>query len=116
MVVIDEGERLRQEIARGREGGRGSLPPELRRRAQAYVARRAAEGASQRELARALGLSGATIRSWCRARRAPTFHAVTVVDAPKRGEGGRLSVVTRGGLRIEGLDVASVCELVERLG
>lgn len=115
---------IRRQIAAERAAGRGrpgkGFAAEVREQAVAYAARRRAQGVSQQVLATELGLAVTTLENWrhqsahgaivpgFRAVQLAHEHAVEVVGS---------GVVVHGahGVRIEGLDVAQLAELLRRL-
>ncbi len=99
-----------------RQAGRGArqrYSAAVRRQGVAYLAPRRASGATASAAARELAVRRDTLLWWTRPRRAfkPGFVPVTVVDGPAD------QIVVRGphGVRVEGLDVAGVAELLRRL-
>lgn len=100
------------------EAGVGRPYPEAARRAAVRLAaRRVAGGDALDDVALELGLSPVTLRRWQR-RPAPaaTFVPVELVASPAREPARGIVVHGPRGLRVEGLDVAGVAELVRRLG
>jgi transposase len=100
----------------GRAGKRGPgrrYPAELRRRGAAYLRARQAAGARLSVVLRELGVRRETLARWSKpaAEARPRFVPVAVVEAP----GGRVVVHGPAGVRVEGLDVAGVAELLRRL-
>lgn len=91
--------------------------PEFRRRVADLVRERQTQGLSIRGVARSVGLREATVQRWLQARPTEARLRQVVVEAdPIDSNGvGRL-VVFAGPLRIEGLDLADLTELVRRLG
>ena len=113
------GEELREALAKADRSGAGSpYPEELRRAAVAYRRQREREGVGVAAVAAELGVSGLSLARWSRTleRAEPRFRAVEVVVEAERLERAR-TVVVHGprGLRIEGLSVAEVAELLGRL-
>lgn len=100
-------------LARARSGKRGRYPTKLRETVVAYAARRRTQKASRDVVAAELGMSIATLSYWCApARRRGGLEPVTIVA---RSEPTPDVVVECGPLRVRGLDVASVAELLRRL-
>jgi transposase-like protein len=103
-----------------RAGPRGAgrrYPPAVRQLAVEYFRRRRAAGATLASISRELGVKRHTLVGWTAApevaAEAPRFVPVHVVaDAPVE-----LGIVVHGpgGLRVEGLDLAGVAELLRRL-
>lgn len=96
------------------------FPEERRRWAATYARRRMEAGATFREVLRLLAISEPTLRRWMAASETETTDSTRVL-APvviadiQRAQRPALAVMTRGGLRIEGLDIESTVELVRRL-
>lgn len=112
-----QAEVLRAALAKADRSGTGSpYPEELRRTAVEYHRQRQEEGASVRVVAAELGVSGLSLSRWSRSLGRPGhgFRAIELVAEPVRCA-GPLIVHGPRGLRIEGLTVADVVELVERL-
>ena len=132
--MIDEVQSLRRRIARTPVNGRGyrQYGDELRRDVCSYAAERNAQGESHKEIASVLGLPSATLSHWLDkapssskpkkqtvgfrpvALQANRFDA-TVLRAENLDQGTRITqpvVVLPGGVRIEGLAVSDLAELV----
>jgi hypothetical protein len=108
---------LREALAAADRAGAGRpYPPTLRRMAAEYHREREEEGASVRRVAGELGVSEASRVRWSRTEqeRAPGFHAVELVAEPVRRPSGAVLYGPRG-WRVEGLTVAELAELMERL-
>lgn len=103
-----------------RAGPRGAgrrYPPAARRLAVEYFRRQRAAGTSVEAISRGLGVKRHTLVGWTVAPEpsagGPTFVPVSVVaDA---ATSSRIVVHGPGGVRIEGLDLAGVAELLRRL-
>ncbi len=103
---------LRQALASAERSGVGrAYPAAIRDRATAYVERRRAEGISDEAIGHELGISPMTFRRWV-GSRSTAFAVATVCDEPRPS-----GIVVHGprGLRIEGLDLAGLVALWERL-
>lgn len=110
-LAVMEASELKRRLSHGGRGKRG-YPAELREAVLVYAARRKAEKVSQKRVAAELGMSEQTLCSW-RARAKPRAGLVPVqVVSPTQHE----LVVEFGPLRVRGLDVARVAELLRRLG
>ena len=107
---------FRRAVARrGPIGPRLRYPPELRAVALAYARDRLAAGVGLKTVTKELSIGRHTLQGWLAApEQAQAFRKVEVIDEP--GRGGHLVVYGPRGLRIEGLDVAGVAELLRRLG
>ena len=115
MEFVREATAIREAIRKwGKRGlGRRCLA-ELKRQGEAYLRARHAVGAATSAAARELGLRRHTLESWvgpASLERPPLFRPVSVTEGPA------WSVVVHGpaGLRIEGLAVGGVAELLRRL-
>ncbi len=98
----------------GRRGAGRRYPAEIRRQGATYLAARRAAGGTVSAVLRELGVRRETLAGWAKAAGAaarPRFVPVTVVE----GAGGRVVVHGPHGVRVEGLDVAWVAELLRRL-
>lgn len=106
---------LRAELARIERRGRGrAYPAALRDRVAVYLSARRAAGVSVPKVGAELGLCVSTLLRWTRARPSPAgFERVLVVTDTTPSS----ALVVHGpcGLRIEGLQLADVAELVRRL-
>ena len=92
--------------------------PEVRAAVIAAARDRIAEGWTRTRLAGELGLAATTLTAWLREPTAPSFRAVTLTDerAPSWAAApGVLTLVTPGGYRLEGLDLAGAVALLSRL-
>ena len=100
--------------------GRGrAYPKGLLEKVLTYTGARRRQGAKLVEVAAELALSDQTLSRWLGEKRAPTKF-VQVVAAPTAASAPIVApaIVVHGarGLRIEGLDLAAVAELVRRVG
>jgi hypothetical protein len=108
-----EAPELKRLLARARSDKRGRYPAKLREAVVAYAARRRTQRASRDAVAAELGMSVATLSYWCApARTRGGLEPVTIVAQP---EPVADIVLECGPLRVRGLDVASVAELLGRL-
>ena len=113
----ERAERLRGALATAERAGAGRPYPEvLRAAAVEYRREREREGAALSEVAGELGVSAISLERWSRRRREreTSFRAIELVgEAVQRAS----AVVVHGprGLRIEGLTVLEIAELVGRL-
>lgn len=108
---------LRGALARSERRGAGLPYPEsLRREAVAYWRERQMQGGSLRQVASELGVSGITLGRWSRREAEGTsgFRAIEVVAGAVRRESWPVVHGPRG-VRVEGLTVAEIAELFERL-
>ena len=111
-----EAANLRTELGRLTQRGRGRAYPEaLRLRAIAYVEARRAEGAATRTAGEEIGMDWRTLLRWAPRARAAAFERVLIRENTPIPVTA-LIVHGPGGIRIEGLDLAGVAELVRRLG
>lgn len=90
---------------------RGACYPEkLKKLALAALSEAEERGLGATSVARELGIHADTLRSW---RDATALVPVRVIES--RTEQSSLVVIAAGGLRIEGLDIAGLAELIRRL-
>jgi transposase-like protein len=109
-----EASELKRRLAQGRGRGRSGYPAELREAVLAYAARRRSERVSQDKVAAELGMSAQTLCYWrALARQRGGIAPVTIV-AQRDAEPE--VVVECGPLRVRGLDVGGVADLLRRLG
>ncbi|MEA2664847.1 MAG: hypothetical protein QOI11_1791 [Candidatus Eremiobacteraeota bacterium] len=110
-----EANELKRRLAQKR-GGRG-YPAELREAVLAYAARRRSERVSQDKVAAELGMSPQTLCYWrALARQRGGIAPVAIVASREPAKPAREVVVECGPLRVLGLDVAGVADLLRRLG
>lgn len=108
---------LREALETADRAGAGRPYPEsLRRAAVEHHREREREGASVREVAAELGVSDASLMRWSRTEPeiGHGFRAIALVAEPVGRMNGAVVHGPRG-LRIEGLTVAELVELWERL-
>ena len=116
MSRAETGWALKQALASAERGGVGrAYPAAIRERAIAYVGRRRAEGVADEAIGRELGISPMTFRRWVGARPSAFTLATIVEPEAAAPPSGALVVHGPRGLRVEGLDLAAVVELWERL-
>ena len=88
----------------------------MRARVLAYTRRQRAAGYSWARIAHRVGLSVGSLKNWSRTRP-PACQLVPVsVTAAPEVAGPALVVVSPGGYRVEGLDLASATALLRALG
>lgn len=110
-----EAPELKRRLAQARAKGRGRYPAALREAVLAYAARRKAERVSQDKVAAELGMSRQTLCYWrALARNRGGLTPVTIVAKPDPVSMPEV-VVECGPLRVRGLDVGGVAELLRRL-
>lgn len=107
-----EASELKRRLAQGR--GRHGYPAELREAVLVYAARRKAERVSQSKVAAELEMSDQTLCYWRALAR--QRGAITPVAIVREREVSREVVVECGPLRVRGLDVSGVADLLRRLG
>jgi len=112
---------IHAELARLDNRGRGKAYPEhIRQLAVAYFQSRRDAGATIAEIGAELGLPWRTLYAWATRDSAsplpdPGFSPVEILEAPVAHATARFTVEHRSGLRIEGLDLDSLAELLRRL-
>lgn len=104
---------LKRLLVKARGDKRGRYPAKLREAVVAYASKRRGQKASRDVVAAELGMSVATLSYWCApARVRGSLEPVTIVARP---EPAREVVVECGPLRVRGLDVELVADLLRRL-
>jgi len=99
----------------GNKTRRGACYPEhLKRIAVAALSEAEELGRGATSVARELGIHADTLRGWRNAARLDTALVPVRVVEPRQEPTSTL-VVTAAGMRIEGLDVASLAELIRHL-
>jgi transposase-like protein len=105
---------LKRELAKARSAKRGKYPSALREAVVEYAAREKKRGKSQGSVASELGMSTQTLCYWrALARHRGGLSPVTIIAKPEPKQD---VVVECGPLRVRGLDVAGVADLLRRLG
>jgi transposase len=107
-----EATELKRELARVRADKRGRYPTALREAVLEYASRAKKQGRRNREVVAELGVSEQTMSNWRAAGTRGTLAPVTVVP---RSEPRSELVVEYGPLRVRGLDVGGIAELMRRL-
>ncbi|MGH2608352.1 MAG: hypothetical protein ACRDHF_04620, partial [Tepidiformaceae bacterium] len=94
-------------------------PPRLRQEVTAYALRRIASGASLKLIASETGASLSTLQRWVRGAPRRRWRRVELAEPAAAAVGGRepmgAVLVSPGGYRIEGLDVAGLASLLRGL-
>ncbi len=122
MTTLDTADVLRKTISRLGARGRGQrYPAELRERIISHAREQQRGGVPTTRVARSLGIPQCTLTLWLRAQAdvphdRDVFRAVVVAEPPPRPVRERIVVETRGGLRITGLEIEQVVEIVRSLG
>ena len=102
--------------ALGRRGRTTRIPEAVRTQVLAYTRRQRAAGHSWARIAHAVGLSVGSLKNWSRTPPAArTLVPVAVATAPEVPTAA-LVVVSPGGYRVEGLDLATATVLLRALG
>jgi hypothetical protein len=117
----DESEVRAAVAALGRRGRTTRIPDAVRTRVLAYTRRQRAAGESWTRVARTVGLSIGSLKNWSRlpavARTlVPVAVAAPAGVAPPAVPAAALVVVSPGGYRVEGLDLATASALLRALG
>jgi hypothetical protein len=120
MKSIFTASELRTALAAVERKGAGRPYPEpLRRAAVAHYRHRQQQGASLQEVEAELGVSGMSLLRWSRRSAAltPGFREVEVIEAQPEVSAPASGIIVHGprGVRIEGMHVADVAELLRRL-
>lgn len=115
--------RAEMDQVEGRRGRGKAYPAALRRRAVSHYCARRAQGVAIRTIGIELGLPGQTLQRWAAALgdtpllppAQAGFERVEIVEAPPRMQHSAIVVRGPAGLHIEGLDLDSLVELLQRL-
>lgn len=116
MDLQEKAERIRwQRRQLGHVCGSNPCPEELKWAALEYVEARTAQGAAEGTAAAEIGVAALTLARWRQERPSAVPRFVPVVVDEQTSSGSRFIVHGPGGLRIEGLDLDSLAELLRRL-
>jgi AraC-like DNA-binding protein len=118
---MDEEARRFREAARRTRGGRSGpgirYSRELHDQAVRYAKSRMHDGSSLDSVARDLGLKPQTLSRWLEEKGGKARLRPVEVAPPDSTSGrGPAVLITPGGLRVEGLDLESLAQLLQRLG
>src|SRR2546422_10161674 len=114
----DDGRSARAAVAAlGPRGRTSRIPDAVRAEVLAYAHRERAAGRSWAGIAATVGLSAGALKNWAQ-KPAPGRPLVPVAVATPAPAGPRaaLVVVSPGGYRVEGLDLATATALLRALG
>lgn len=112
-------EELKVELSKLGPRGRGrAYPKGLLEKLLSYTVARRRQGASIVEVASEVGVNFRTLARWVGGRKTARFERVVVAAPVVAAAASPARIVVHGprGMRIEGLDVAAVAELVRRVG
>lgn len=122
MDIAKRAEGFREAITQlGPRGRTTPYPRNLREEAVGYAQERRAQGATWRSIAQELGLGVDSLTHWARGSRGSkkeaAFRQVKLKpsEGPAKTGGTVLVVHGPGGVRVEGLDVPGLAELLRRL-
>lgn len=108
-----EAEDLKRRLAKARASGRRTYPAALREAVVRYASQRRAERVGRDKIAAELAMSAGTLDYWCgQTRPRGSLTPVAIITEP---ESRREVVVECGPLRVRGLDVPTLAELLRRL-
>ncbi|HEV8247395.1 MAG TPA: hypothetical protein VGP93_16570 [Polyangiaceae bacterium] len=104
------------ELGQGNHNRR-MYPAELRRRIVEHVREQRATGVRLNDIARALGISSTLLHRW-EAKRTPKFKRVVLPESPpqRAGREARCSLHAPHGVRVDGLSIDDLVEVLRRLG
>lgn len=110
-------EELQEELSKLSPRGRGrAYPKGLMGKLLSYTVARRRQGAKLVEVAAELGMKSYTLARWLGEKRpSASFERVEVVAPAAPGAERKLVVHGPRGLRVEGLELADVAELVRRV-
>jgi transposase len=108
-----DGDGLKKRLRRARSSGRGRYPIDLRKAVVEYASQARRQGKRGREVAAELGMSFRTLQYWqATARGQGQLLPVKIVAAAAATQE---VVIECGRVRVRGLDVAAIAELLQRL-
>ena len=111
---IAEFRKIAARVRNGRKSGSRPYPEKAKELATAFARERAAAGDSYSSIASKLGIAQTTITAWLEPASAG-FRRVRVHSEKRLAANGRLVMVTGSGIRVEGLDVAGVVQILGAL-
>jgi hypothetical protein len=103
-----------QEQRRNRSHGAARYPANLRKAVADFVRAERSQGRTLGSIAEMLGLPVNTLRLW--SGKHPSEGRLESIQVVSNAAPESPVLVTRSGLRVEGLSMSSVVELLERLG
>ena len=112
-------ESIRRAVAQVTKRGRGHpYPKSLTAQVVEYARAQRAAGVPIEKIGEELGLPWRTIRRWLSIVRSSDFRAVEIVErvAPTAPPRAAVVVLAPHGVRVEGLDLDGIAELLRRLG
>ena len=114
---MTKGELGRVLAVAGRQGRGRRFPRELRQRAVEYCRqRRSGGGVTWQMLQTELGVSSKSLMLWTRHEGRTAFHAMEIQRVEVQRSGTQCVMHGPCGVRVEGLTLAEVAELIRRLG
>jgi transposase-like protein len=108
-----DGDGLKKRLRRARSGGRGRYPLDLRKAVVEYASRARHQGKSGAKVAAELGMSSHTLQYWQAAVRG--HGQLLPVKVVAGTTPTREVIIECGQVRVRGLDIAGVAELLKRL-
>ena len=111
---------IRQAILQRLNGTQTRYPEDLKQSALAYFRMEVGRGRPRNEVARELGLDSNRLRKWDERDRGlapttPRFHQVEVAPTPIVHSPFPVSVLGPCGIRVEGLGLDAIAELIRKL-
>lgn len=109
-------ETLRAGIAESRDAmGRARINAELRAAVVEYTLERRKSGLGLTDVAKELGVPKSSLSGWCRLQKKTASKRKRMVRVKVADRRGGISVHGPGGLRIEGLRLSELAELIRHL-
>lgn len=106
---------LRETIIRSRAGHKNwRCPAPLRQQIVEFANAQRQEGMGVLPIAKQLGLSQSGLNRWLEGAGQSKLRPVRIAETPTSQT--KMVLITPGGYRLEGLDVASATDLLRRLG
>jgi transposase len=114
---MTKGELGRVLAVAGRQGRGRRFPRELRQRAVEYCRqRRSGGGVTWQTLQAELGVSSKSLMLWTRREGKAAFHPMEIQRVEVQRSSAQCVLHGPFGIRVEGLTLADVAELIRRLG
>jgi DNA invertase Pin-like site-specific DNA recombinase len=106
--------KLRQQLENKRDS-RGRVPPAIKREALLIIERARQNGMSYRAISKQIGVNNHTLRYWRETSKTKSVIKAVRIAEPNAKPKSEVVLVGPRGLRIEGLNLSDLAELLVRL-